>query len=303
MAKAVLPSREFRVSTDHVRQDYRRKRALELEPSIAGRRQVAAAIAGQAVTHVARDDGFAIFPPGVIDVGAVVAAARQAAAVDLDEFRQRELEQQQRKKANKAFMTALVDMASLSLESPFLQLALRPEIVASAAGYLGCVPILQYLNVWHSRHVDDEPIKSQLYHCDSDETEQLKVFVLCEAVTPESGPLTWVPASQSQAIRDRLQYMYDSKLTDQQVHDALGARPREIELTGPSGTVAFLDTSRCLHFGSRFRDKSAHRLVVMFQYVTPLAFIFPDNFLEGAAFRSLANQSQDELTRMVLGGQ
>ena len=199
-------------------------------------------------------------------------------------------------------MVMLLDMESLTLDSPFIRFGLRRDIVATAAAYLGVVPILDYVNVMHSSHVADEPIKSQLYHCDSDEVEQVKVFIVCEPVTAETGPLTFLSAAQSQVVRDRVGYMYDSKLTDQAVSDVLGSSVHETALVGEPGTTAFLDTSRCFHYGSRVTDTSAHRLVVMLQYVTPLAFVYPENPLEGARFRRLAHPSQDELTSMVLGG-
>ena len=41
--------------------------------------------------------------------------------------------------------------------------------------------------------------------------------------------------------------------------------------------------------------------MVMLQYVTPLAFILPDDHREGAQFRHLASDVHDEVTRFVLG--
>ena len=48
---------------------------------------------------------------------------------------------------------------------------------------------------------------------------------------------------------------------------------------------------------------STHRLVVMLQYVTPLAFILPDDHREGAQFKHMASDAHDEVTRLVLGVQ
>ena len=39
----------------------------------------------------------------------------------------------------------------------------------------------------------------------------------------------------------------------------------------------------------------------MLQYITPLAFILPDHFRDGATFRHLARPEHDEVTKMVLG--
>ena len=289
------PSHQFRVSTDAVRQEYRQGRISELANEIERRQELANVLAPDAAVTISRDVGFVVCGPGAFAaVPAIVTAARDVVErVDLERVKA---------EANKPFMVKLVKMDTLTLNSPLLSFALRRDIVASAARYLGVVPILQYANVMFSSHAAAEPAKSQLYHCDSDEAEQVKVFILCEEVTADTGPLTFLPASQSQAVRDRVQYKYKTRLADDVVRAALDEPPQETQLTGPPGTTAFLDTSRCLHFGSRFRDTSARRLVVMLQYITPMAFILPEgDFREGATFRHLAGQAPDEVTAMVLG--
>ena len=290
-------SHAFRKGTDAVRLEYRRGRAATMGAQLGRREQLAAELAVEAIVTIARDQGYSIVPPGTVAmVPAVVDAAREILAhVDVV---------QKSEEANKAFLVKLVDKVELTLESPFLHFALQREIIAAAARYLGVVPILQYANVLYSSHATEEPAKSQLYHCDSDEVEQVKVFVLCEEVTPRSGPLTMLSASSSQLVRDRMGYRYNTRLTDEQAYESLGSRGAETALTGPAGTTAFIDTSRCLHYGSRFVDTTAHRLVVMLQYITPLAFILPEeDFRSGARFRRLVQPGMDELTRLVLGAQ
>lgn len=293
--KVKPPSHQFRVSTDQVRQEYRRSRTAELAHQIERRQQLASELAPSAAVSITRDQGFVLCAPGRFDeVPDIVRAARDVVHdVDLEA---------KKAEANKPFMVKLVEKNTLSMDSPLLRFALRRDIVASAAAYLGMVPILQFANVMFSSHAAADPAKSQLYHCDSDEAEQVKVFILCEEVTADNGPLTFVPARQSQVIRDRVQYKYKTRLTDDAVREAADGPLEETMLTGARGTLAFLDTSRCLHYGSRFRDTSARRLVVMLQYITPMAFILPDNFLDGATFRRLAPAASDEMTSMVLGG-
>jgi hypothetical protein len=293
--KVKPPSHQFRVSTDQARQEYRRVRTAELARQIERRQELAAELTPSAAVSIRRDQGYVLCGPGMFnEVPEIVHAARDVVhQVDLDV---------KKAEANKPFMVKLVDKGALSAESPLLRFALRRDIVASAAAYLGVVPILQFANVMFSSHAAADPAKSQLYHCDSDEAEQVKVFILCEEVTDDNGPLTFVSARQSQVIRDRVQYKYKTRLTDDVVREAAEGPLEEMMLTGAPETVAFLDTSRCLHYGSRFRDPSARRLLVMLQYITPMAFILPDNYLEGATFRRLAPTASDEMTSMVLGG-
>jgi hypothetical protein len=281
----------FRVSTDPVRQEYRRERAARSTQDL-DRRAAAVAELGPPPVIVPEDTGFAIVAHDTFDTAAVIDVAREVVAgTDIERAKA---------KANKPFMMKLSDMGATTLASPLLQFALRRDIIASAATYLGLVPILQYASVFYSSHANAEPAKSQLYHCDSDEVSQMKVFVLCEEVTPANGPLTFIPASLSQRVRDAVGYEYNTRLTDDQVYGVLGGR-HDVALLGAPGTIAFIDTSRCLHYGSRFTDPTARRVVVMLQYVTPLAFILPDDHRQGARFRHLAEPGMDDISTLVLG--
>ena len=294
-AKDKPPSHSFRVSTDEVRLQFRRERALSVQDRLERRVALAPALAAQAVVTVPREDGYVIVPAGRIDVGGVLAASGDVlASVDVVSMQA---------DAHKAFLISLGEQRDWTLQSPILQMGLSPGIVAAAAAYLGMVPILQYANFMYSSYTGEELLKSQLYHCDSDEAEQIKVFVLCKEVTPTTGPLTFLPARQSQTVRDRTGYRYKNRLTDQEVSDALGGLDSEVALTGAAGTTAFIDTSRCLHYGSRFQDRGAQRLVVMLQYVTPLAFLYTDDHRSTARFRHLAVPGTDEMTSLVLGVQ
>lgn len=288
-------SHAFRVSTDDVRLAFRDRRTAELEPRLARRRAIAGLLSPEAPFVLHRDEGFVIVPPGAFDFSSVVSAARGVVArADLAE---------KKAKANKAFMVKLADREELSRDSPFLQLGLRRDLVAIAAQYLGLVPILEYANVFYSSHAGDDLAKSQLYHCDSDEAEQVKLFVLCEDVTPEHGPLTFISAADSQRVRDRVGYRYNTRLTDDDVRAALDGDVSEVPLLGHAGMAGLVDTSRCFHYGSRFSDTSARRVVVMLQYVTPLAFLYADDHRASARFRHLATPEDDEFTTLVLGSQ
>ena len=292
--KPKAPNHSFRVATDAIRGGYRREREARLGPRLDARREIARSLAPEAAVLIFRDTAFATCPPGTLaGVPAVVQFARDTVGrVDIE---------QMKRKANKPFMMKLLGTDSLGLDSALLRLGLERSIVASAAAYLGIVPILQYANVFYSSYSGEEAVKSQLLHCDSDDTEQMKVFVLCDEVTPESGPLTFVPPAPSETLRELSGYKYKTRLTDARARELVGEAGAGIPILGPAGTAAFLDTSRCFHFGSRFADVTSRRVVAMLQYVTPLAFILPDDYWTGAQFRHLATSATDELTNLVLG--
>jgi hypothetical protein len=293
-AKQKPPDHKVRVGTEAIRLDGRTRRAARLTAQLEDRRDAARAIVGAARFSVSRDTGFSVHPPGTFDSAAVVRFALQT--VDDSDIARKKL------KANKPFMMRLLDQGSYTIESPLLRFALQPEIVAIAAAYLGLVPVLQFANVFHSSATGAELVKSQLYHCDSDDVEQMKVFVLCEAVTPAMGPLTLLRADDSEVIRTRSAYRFNTRLADAEVEELLGGKPAAAALVGPAGTTAFVDTSRCFHYGSRIQDSELRRVIVLLQYVTPLAFVLPeDDFRHGARFRALDAPDLDPVTRLVLG--
>ena len=123
----------------------------------------------------------------------------------------------------KTFLVSLLNQSDLTLDSPFMRLALRPDIVSAVAGYLGVLPILEYINVLCSNHVQEPLSKSQLLHCDSDAETQVKIFVLCTEVTAENGPLVILGADSSRRLRARVTYRHNHRVTDEEAVAALGS--------------------------------------------------------------------------------
>jgi hypothetical protein len=283
-----------RWGSDDERRAFRRSRELQIAAQISARRRAAAELAAGPL-EIPREKGFMWCDGGRFPhTPAVVSSARNVlAAANLEKLKV---------KANKRFMMKLLDQKTLTLDTPFMRLALHPDIINAVSAYLGLVPILQFVNVYFSSESGEQLSKSQLYHCDSDDLEQVKVWVLCEEVTLDTGPLTLLPAAESDVVRRTVGYRYDMLLTDDQVSEILGGLDSPRQFTGPAGTVGFFDTSRCLHFGSRFTDPTMTRLIVMLQYITPSSFILSPDYWEHARYRAFgAAPELDDLSRMVLG--
>lgn len=238
--------------------------------------------------------GFLVVPAGALDgVSEVVEhALRALAAHDRD--------RPPAGKNKKRFLVNVLHQESVTLESPLLAFALRDDIIAVVARYLGVVPLLTAVKVFHSDAVEGVPTSSQLYHCDGDDLRQVKIFVYCSDVDARSGPLTVLDAAASAAVQERTRYTYDRRLADEDVRAARGGAV-EHPIVGPAGTVAFVDTSRCLHFGSRVSAGAPPRLVTMVQYSTPYSFMLPYDFRGAAPFRRLIAPSLSPLQRLVLG--
>ena len=145
------------------------------------------------------------------------------------------------------------------------------KILNPIINYLDCIPILSYIAIWYSPNIKNIKQSSQLFHLDHEDYRQIKGFIFLEDVTEESGPLVILRKKDSDIIQNKLKY----KMTEQnkRIDDKILADYKKIYLTGSKGTVILLDTSSCLHFGSRKASKS--RLLLSFQYITPFAFVLP----------------------------
>ncbi len=141
---------------------------------------------------------------------------------------------------------------------------LSPQVVRTVSDYFGAIPILSTVSLlWTPPNNTME--KSQKFHFDTEDTRQLKIFLSVFDIDGDCGPLTLVPAAQSDEIRRAAGYVGGrrTRLDDEAV---VNARPDvTVQVMGPAGGGVFLDTSRCLHFGSRFNRRE--RLVLMAQFI------------------------------------
>ncbi len=245
------------------------------------------------------EKGYAIVPPGELaGADAVVDAANAL----IDGLGDETLTGGSLGKLKGGFLAkGFLPAEQLTLDSPYLRFALSDDVVNAAASYLGVVPILTEIDVWYSvPPKKEEPRSSQLWHLDHADTTQVKVWVHCSDVESASGPLTVVDAATSDALAQSIDYNFDEgyRVPDDKVDAFVGAGVTPLE--GPTGTVSFVDTSRCFHFGSRVQPGAQPRRMVLFQYLTPYAFEFTADHREQAGLRHLANGA-GRREQLVLG--
>lgn len=297
-AMSVRLARMARGRTDGVRQAYAGGRRALNPMSHLVRRRVARSLQPSPEVAIDPDDGFRLFEPGRFPEADD--AARET--IQLLDRSAAVLEARRKDRRAKQFLVNLLDRATLTLDHPAMRFALRPDLLESITAYLGTVPLLRSVQVFYSGVVDREPISSQLYHCDADDTRQVKIFLLCSDVRHENGPLTILDAASSARVRRATGYAYDGRLTDEEVAGVLGPH-QPFELVGAPGTSCVLDTSACFHYGSRVQAGAAPRLVTMMQFLTPFAFVLPGDWRQGAVFAPLASASLSPLQRAVLTGE
>jgi hypothetical protein len=167
------------------------------------------------------------------------------------------------------FLVNLLEMGDLETGSEFVKFALSNHVLSVVARYMGELPRLRALNLWWSPP-NDSQVHSQLFHTDREDVKSIKVFLNIEPVGPENGPFTLLSAIETTRLVE--------DLAPQLRHPMVGALgrvdddtvfrhfdPRSlVKLEGPAGAGAFVDTCRCLHFGSRRATRDRLILMLMF---------------------------------------
>jgi hypothetical protein len=256
-------------------------------------------LAARTELSIPPEEGFLVVPPEAVPEAApVVAAANEL----IDSLGHDRLIRKYNKR-NDTMARGFLRADARDPDSPYMQFALSESVIAPAAAYLGLVPILFSIDVWYSPPASESGFRNaQLWHADGDDTSQVKVWIHLNDIGPESGPLTILPAKRTHAFADEIGYdtSVEYRIPDEKV-GSLVSNAEIVQLAGPIGTVDFVDTSNCLHLGSRVEPNAPARRIFMAQYLTPYAFKFEHDHREEAPFRDLAVSGQSELESLVLG--
>lgn len=237
------------------------------------RRNVAAAYnRAHANTRFDRRDGYAMLSPGsVANTDEIIALSLR-----LFEEKQRQLEAAAGSSNSKkwAFLRSILTNQDLATNPKLIDFALSDALLSLVTNYLGTIPHLNRIDLLYSvNHGGDEAISSQIYHLDPEGTRQAKLFMNLRDVGAEEGPFTFIPASETtrivKAIKKRR--LEDTQMAAGRYSDdelaAVGGLQKAISVDGPKGSAALVDTSRCLHFGSRVKP-GTYRLCLYIQYCT-----------------------------------
>ena len=240
---------------------------------------------------VERSEGYRRLAPGELPgTGPVIARC-----LELHEERRKRLTASElHHNPRKDFLLSILSGPDFRDHAELVEFMVSRPIVAAAARYLGSVPVLSGAHLWWSPP-NESARSSQLFHNDREDTEQLKLFLHVTPVSEENGPLTLLPAHSSRRIRQRLG-SHKRRLRDAEI-ERTGALSERIHLTGGAGSAAFVDTSSCLHYGSR--GNRSDRLMLAIQFLrfhaprrATVPFRPPDD---------LARMKLDPLQRLALG--
>jgi len=174
-----------------------------------------------------------------------------------------------------SFLRYLLDDEDLRQHPEIVDFALSDGLLGAATRYLGMVPYLSRVDLMYSlpRGAGDN-IESQLFHLDHEGVTQVKAFIHLFDVGDREGPLTFIPADATRRIVNDIRLLRKKRGSRHDVESrrysdeeiaAVGGTRDIVTVTGRTGTGVAVDTSRCLHLGSRVED-GAFRLCLYFQY-------------------------------------
>jgi hypothetical protein len=229
--------------------------------------------------------GYALLSPDTLgDFGRVLEASRR-----LFELKKAEIESEmsgfdhwtpeQRQKfltRKQSFLRYLLDDGDLRRTPELVNFALSDEMLGSATRYLGMVPHLTRIDLMYSLPRTGKNIESQLFHLDHEGITQIKHFIHLYDVGPHEGPFTFIPADATSRIIRDVRELRRTQKTGQDIElrrysddeiAAVGGTGDIVTVTGPVGAGVAVDTSRCLHLGSRV-DPGSFRLCFYTQYCT-----------------------------------
>jgi hypothetical protein len=176
-----------------------------------------------------------------------------------------------------SFLRYLLDDGDLRQNPELVEFALNDAMLGSATRYLGTVPHLTRVDLMYSLpRAAGNNIESQLFHLDHEGVAQVKHFVHLFDVGEREGPFTFIPADATSRIIREVRTLRRSRRSGQDIElrrysdeeiAAVGGTSEIVTVTGPVGAGVAVDTSRCLHLGSRV-DPGSFRLCLYLQYCT-----------------------------------
>jgi hypothetical protein len=175
--------------------------------------------------------------------------------------------------AYRSYFQDVWTQADLEKYPSFLDFATSSDVLATVGDYLQCIPALSTTLPSGIRFVEsnvafddqpDQPHDSQLYHIDYYSLPNVYVLVLLRDTAREHGPWTFLPRGASQKAAAALNYWSRPRgyrVSDEEIYSLID-RKDVIEFCHPRGTVLFIESSGCFHYGSRNSVKPRFQLMI-----------------------------------------
>ena len=215
----------------------------------------------------------------------------------------------EREKRFRPFFQDLIIEELFTRYPSILNFATSSEVLSTICAYLGFIPVLSYSKPYGVRLIeswkkfdkspDAAPRDSQLFHLDFHDTPMAYVIVVLRDITIEQGPFCFLPASiSSKAVEELGDYHTRAgghRVSDERMYSVV-PESELIRLCYPAGTVLFLDSNACFHYGSRNAVRPRH--LMMYAYVSACRTDFGDLVLKN--MRYPVRNEDSRLRKMLL---
>jgi hypothetical protein len=163
--------------------------------------------------------------------------------------------------------------ADLEKYPSVLDFSTSSDVLAIVGDYLQSIPVLSTTLPSGIRFVEsnaafddrpDNPHDSQLYHIDYYSLPNVYVLVLLRDTGIEHGPWTFLPRAASQRAAAVLNYWSRQRgyrVSDEEIYSVVD-RKQVMEFCYPRGTVLFIESSGCFHYGSRNSVEPRFQLMI-----------------------------------------
>ena len=189
----------------------------------------------------------------------------------------------------------------------FLNFVSSSDVLSVICNYMQTIPVLSTTIPEGIRFVEsnaeyddqpDTPHDSQLFHVDYYSLPTVYVLVLLRDTTFENGPWSFFPTSTTKRVSEQLNYWKRGRpyrLSDDEIY-SVADRKDLIEFSYPRGTVLFIESSSCFHFGSRNSIKP--RFQLMCGYSALCRTDFTEFFMKSRGYQHREGDSR--LRKMLL---
>jgi len=171
--------------------------------------------------------------------------------------------------SKETFKTKLA-AGSFEADDPFVEIALHPNVLAVANGYLRLQSTLRALELWLTEPTPGPAVQTQLWHRDADDRLNIKLFLYFSDVTRAAGPFTYAPRTHPLGDRRELpKHDTDWRSTDEQLRRIV-PEDEWLVCEGRPETMVFADTCG---YHKQLKPTSDERLMLVAHYVSATPYV------------------------------
>lgn len=136
----------------------------------------------------------------------------------------------------------------------FAKFALQPKIAGLVRNYFGIPCRLNEIRILLDRPTPDPPSGAQNWHRDPDDWMTVSVITYLCDVGAETAPFCYLPFRESRRLYGKVGKFREFsswRVANDAAMEKMCPREHWVEVTGPKGTMIFLDSASCYHRGKK----------------------------------------------------